>query len=252
MRLKGKTAMITGAGSGMGKAMAVLFAQEGANVVACDINGQSVEELVRTIREAGGQASSLVFDVTEEEPCKDAVDEILDCWGSLDVLVTNPWWQPFKPLHETSTVEWEKTLNVTLNGVYYCCKYAVQAMLRNKRGGGSVINNGSVRGFAAASTSAAYMAAKGAVSQLTKSIAMDYGAKGIRANVLCPGIIATPPTVESMSDEKMWQSAAARPMLKRIGTAEEVAYAALFLASDESSYITGTELIVDGGLTGQV
>ena len=245
--------MITGAASGMGEAMAILFAKEGASVLACDINEEALEKVVQGIKDSGGKVALSAFDVTDEDKCREAVEMAVERFGSLDILVTNPWWHPFKTVLDISTEEWKKTLDVTLNGVFYCCKYALRAMLEGGKGG-SIINNSSVQGSSAAFSASSYMTAKGGVNQLTKSIAMDYGVHKIRANTISPGGIDTQATVliAELLKDRPPTPGSFNPMLKRAGKPEEVAYAALFLASDEASYITGIDLLVDGGLSGRV
>ncbi len=250
VRLQGKTAVITGAASGMGRSMVDLFLREGCRIAATDVDREGLDRLGQECEGYEGRLLCMEHDVTVEEQCRRVMEETAAWAGNLSILITNPWWQPFKNVVDTTTEDWRRTMGVTLDGVYYCCKYAVPLMAAG--GGGSIVNNGSVRGLGVAANSAAYNAAKAAVSHLTKSIAMDFGPQGIRANCLCPGIIATRPTIESIPSSEHWQRAAEHPMLKRIGTPEEAAYAALFLASDESSYVTAVDLVVDGGLMGQI
>ncbi|MEW6048123.1 MAG: SDR family oxidoreductase [Bacillota bacterium] len=245
-RLEGKVAIITGAASGIGEACARLFAREGAAVVVADINAEAGARVTEQVAAVGGVATFVHMDVTKEAECERLVRETVARVGRLDILVTNPWHNPWLAAADTSVEEWRRTLAVTLDGVFFCCKYAVRAFPES---GGAIVNVASVQAISGMPKCAAYMAAKGAVLQLTRSIAIDYGPRGVRANTVCPGIIATPPTMASFVSNAEEEEAASRPLLKRLGQPEEVASACLFLASDEAAYITGACLVVDGGLT---
>lgn len=245
MKLEGKTAIITGAGSGIGRATAVLFAKEGAKVVVADINPDGGEQTVRLIAEAGGTAIFVPVDVARARDVEAMIGQCLREYGGLNVLHNNAYWAPVdRPLVDTTEEEWDRTVDVTLKGVFLGCKYAIPEMVA--RGGGVIINTASTAGLAASPAFAAYMAAKGGVVQVTRSVALDYG-PGIRCNAIAPGIIETPATRDLLADPGVRQRMLSRCPVGRIGQPEDIARAALYLASDDSSFMTGHILVVDGG-----
>lgn len=246
MRLLAKTAIVTGAGSGIGRAVAVRFASEGAKVVVADINQEGGLETVHEIRRQKGEAGFITTDVSVADDCKRMVEFAVEKYGGLDILHNNAFYAPDnKAVVDTDEEEWDRTIAVTLKGVFLGSRYALPIMI--EKGGGVVINTASVIGLIGAQGLAAYGAAKGGVIQLTRSIACDYGSYGIRANAICPGLIETPATANMLADSTCRDMALSRLLIKRLGEPEDIANAALFLASDESSYITGSLLIVDGG-----
>ena len=247
MRLNGKVALITGGGSGMGKVASQLFATEGARVVLTDVNDEAGTETASAIGEA---AHYVHADVSLEADAQAMVHATIARFGRLDVLYNNAGVM----LPDDGSVDamdehiWDITLGVNVKGVAFGCKYGIPAMLAT--GGGSIINVASfVAWLGAATSQTAYTASKGAVLAMTREIAVEYARKGIRCNALCPGPIETPLLLALLSDEEKKQRRFVHIPMGRLGHAEELAKAALFLASDDSSYMTGASLIVDGGIT---
>ena len=249
-RLDGKVALITGAGNGMGRVASVLFAQEGARIVVADWSEAGGAETVAAVEAAGGEAAFVKVDVARAEQVEAMVAVAMDRFGSLDVLYNNAGIFPADDGGVTETPEptWDRVMEVNLKGVWLGCKYGVPAMLAS--GGGSIVNVASfVALMGAATAQIAYTASKGGVLAMTREIAVEYGRQGIRANSLCPGPIATPMLEELMSDPDRRARRLVHIPMGRLGQAEELAKAALFLASDESSFMTGAQLVVDGGIT---
>jgi NAD(P)-dependent dehydrogenase (short-subunit alcohol dehydrogenase family) len=250
MRLEGKVALITGGGSGMGMVASKLFASEGAMVVLTDVADAAGEAVAADITSTGGDAIFVHADVSHETDARAMVDAAIERFGGLDVLYNNAGVM----LPEDGSVDsmdseiWDTTLAVNVKGVAFGCKYGVPAMIA--RGGGSIINVASfVAWLGAATSQTAYTASKGAVLAMTREIAVEYARKGVRCNALCPGPIETPLLMKLLSDEAKRQRRFVHIPMGRLGRAEELAKAALFLASDDSSYMTGASLIVDGGIT---
>jgi NAD(P)-dependent dehydrogenase (short-subunit alcohol dehydrogenase family) len=247
MRLDGKVALITGGGSGMGKVAAELFASEGANVVLTDVNDGAGEATASAI---GDRAFYVHADVSKEVDAEAMVAAAIDRFSRLDVLYNNAG---IMPLDDGSVTDadgsiWDTVLAVNVKGVMFGCKFGIPAMLET--GGGSIINVASfVAWLGAATSQTAYTASKGAVLAMTREIAVEYARRGIRCNALCPGPIETPLLLALLSDEAKKQRRFVHIPMGRLGHAEELAKAALFLASDDSSYMTGSSLIVDGGIT---
>ncbi len=249
MRLQGKVALITGAARGQGAAEARLFAQEGAKVVLADLLDQEGAAVAAEIAEAGGDAVYVHLDVTNEEDWDAAIKEAVSSFGKIDILINNAGiWRRGHVL-ETSSEQWDVLLDVNAKGVFLGTKAAIPEM--RKAGGGSIINISSTAGLVGSRTSAAYSASKGAVRLFTKSTAIQYAAEGIRANSIHPGPIDTDMGDQVWPDADSRESAVARTALARIGTAKDIVYGALYLASDESSFVTGSELVIDGGSTAQ-
>jgi NAD(P)-dependent dehydrogenase (short-subunit alcohol dehydrogenase family) len=249
-RLDGKVALITGAASGMGRVAAGLFASEGAKVVLADVLDADTESAAGEIRSAGGDAHAVHADVSNASDCEAMVGAAVERFGSLDVLYNNAGIFPGDDgsVTETSEATWDRVMNINLKGVFLGCKYGVAAMLES--GGGSIINVASfVALMGAATPQIAYTASKGGVLAMTREIAVEFARKGIRANALCPGPIETPLLAELMSDPVRRERRLVHIPVGRLGQPEEIARAALFLASDESSYITGATFVVDGGIT---
>jgi cyclopentanol dehydrogenase len=249
MRLQGKVALITGAARGQGAAEARLFAAEGAKVVLAEVLDQEGGSVAAGIAEAGGDAVYVHLDVTNEDDWQAAVRLAVSSFGRLDILVNNAGiWRRGHVL-ETSTEQWDSVLDVNAKGVFLGTKAAIPEM--RKADGGSIINISSTAGLVGSRTSTAYSASKGAVRLLTKSTAIQYAAEGIRANSIHPGPIDTDMGDQVWPDADSKETAVARTALARIGTAQDIAYGALYLASDESSFVTGSELVIDGGVTAQ-
>ena len=249
MKLQNKVALITGGSLGLGKATAFVFAEEGAKVI---ITGRTEKTLKATVEEGkkkGLDIEYLVNDVSKEEDCKKAVDHVIKKYGRIDILFNNAGVLYLGFTHETDTKIWDETFNINVKGTYLMSKYTIPHMI--KQGYGCVVNNSSVLGLKAVPGVAAYNATKGAVTQLTRSMALEYADKGIRVNAICPGTIDTP-MVDGLLNQ-MPDRAEAEKLFKsfhpvgRFGTAEEIAHSVLFLCDDKVGFMTGTMLSVDGG-----
>jgi NAD(P)-dependent dehydrogenase (short-subunit alcohol dehydrogenase family) len=248
-RLGGKTAIITGAATGIGKASAILFAQEGASLILADLDETNGERAAAEIRASGGKATFIRADVSISEDVRNLAAQAQALEGKIDVLFNNAAINFYGKVTDTPEEAWDRVMSVNVRSVYLGCKYVIPVMQAG--GGGSIINTASAAALVGLKNLAAYTASKGAVLQLTKNLALDYAAAGIRVNALCPGVTATEMTLKVIADSPDPAAArrrfdTARP-LGRMGQPAEIAQAALFLASDESSYMTGTYLLVDGG-----
>jgi NAD(P)-dependent dehydrogenase (short-subunit alcohol dehydrogenase family) len=251
MRLLNKVALVTGGTSGIGEATAILFAKEGASVALTGRNQERGEQVRDTILRGGGKAIFVPADVRKAEQCRQAIAQTLSAFGQLDILFNNAGVFYPHTLLECSEEEWDVQIDVNLKGTFLMSKFALPEMIR--RGSGVIINNSSGWGIVGGDSAVAYCASKGGVVLLTKAMAIDHGPQGIRVNCICPGDVDTPMLAEDARMRGLkWQDyrrgCVNRP-LGRIGTAEEIAKAALFLACDDSSFMTGTALVVDGGGT---
>jgi NAD(P)-dependent dehydrogenase (short-subunit alcohol dehydrogenase family) len=247
-RLDGKVSLITGAAAGLGRVAAELFAREGSQVVVADLADGT--EAVEAILAAGGSASYVRCDVSDEASVQAAVAHAVDTFGGLHVLYNNAGVSlgDDDGPENTSVDVWDTTLKVNVTGLAMCCKHGIPAMLDS--GGGSIVNVASfVAHLGAATPQIAYTASKGAVLSMTREIAVIYARQGIRANALCPGPVLTPLLAKYLSDEEKRQRRLVHIPMGRFGEAIEIANGALFLASDESSFMTGQSLLVDGGIT---
>ena len=249
MRLEGKVAMITGAARGQGAAEARLFAQEGAKGIVADVSDPEGIAVAAEIAEAGGDAIYVHLDVTDESEWEAAVLSAITSFGKLDILVNNAGIWRRGHVMETSSEQWDDIMDVNAKGVFLGTKSAIPEM--RKAGGGSIVNISSTAGLVGSKTSSAYSASKGAVRIFSKSTAIQYAFEGIRANSIHPGPIDTDMGDQVWPDSTSREASISRTALSRIGTAQDIAYGALYLASDESSFVTGSELVIDGGVTAQ-
>jgi cyclopentanol dehydrogenase len=249
MRLENKVAVISGGARGMGAVEAMLFAKEGAKVVIGDMLEDEGRKTEAEINEAGGECVFVSLDVSDESAWEKAVGEAVSRFGKLDILVNNAGIYRAHNVEETSSEEWDQIMDINAKGVFLGTKYAIPAM--RKASGGSIVNISSVAGLVGSRETSAYNASKGAVRLLTKSTAIQYASEGIRANSVHPGTIETPMTEGFLADETKRADRLNRTPLKRLGRPEDVAYGALYLASDESSFVTGSELVIDGGRTAE-
>jgi len=251
MRFTGKTAIVTGAGSGIGLATTRRLATDGAIVIMADV--RDADDEAAAIIESGNTARFVLTDVGQESQVRALVDEVVSSHGRVDILVNNAGIAFARTVPDTTLEEWDRLMNVNLKGVFLCSR-AVLPIMR-QQGGGVIVNVSSEQGLVGASENAAYTATKGGVIQLTKSMAIDHGQDGIRVNCVCPGPVKTPlfdGFVESVEDpEAELRGFVEATILKRLGRPEEIASVIAFLASEESSYMTGAVVVADGGLTAQ-
>ena len=249
MRLENKVALISGGARGMGAVEAKLFTTEGAKVVIGDVLEEDGRRTEAEINEAGGECLSVPLDVTNEVAWQDAVQAAVRRFGKLDILVNNAGIYRTERVEEVSEELWDLVMGINAKGVFLGTKHAIPEM-RNA-GGGSIVNISSVAGLVGDHISAAYASSKGAVRLLTKSTAIQYAKEGIRCNSVHPGTIETPMTADMLVDPQYRQDRMERTPLQRLGTAQDVAYGVLYLASDESSFVNGSELVIDGGRIAQ-
>lgn len=250
MRLSDKVALITGAASGIGRETALLFAREGASVAACDLNPEQGEETVQLIKEQGGKAVFIKADVSKAKDCEQMVSATESSFGKLNILFNNAGIMHNDDDNAETTDEtvWDLTLAINLKGVFLGCKFGIPALKR--AGGGSIINTASfVAILGAATPQLAYTASKGGVLAMTRELAVIHARENIRVNALCPGPLRTELLMKFLDTEEKRQRRLVHIPMGRFGEAKEMAQAALFLASDESSYVTGSDFTVDGGIT---
>jgi NAD(P)-dependent dehydrogenase (short-subunit alcohol dehydrogenase family) len=249
-RLEGKVALITGAGNGMGRVASLRFASEGARVVVADAVAVAGEATVAAVRDAGGEATFTPVDVADGAQVEAMVDATLAAYGAVHVLYNNAGIFPPDDAGVVDTPEstWDRVLDVNLKGAFLCCRFGVPAMLGS--GGGSIVNVSSLVALVGSATpQIAYTASKGGVLAFTRELAVQYAREGIRVNALCPGPIETPLLAELLDDPDWARRRLIHIPMGRPGRPEEIAEAALFLASDESSFMTGATLVVDGGIS---
>lgn len=243
-KLQGKVAIITGGASGIGEAAARLFVSEGAKVVLVDLNEEKGKAVEADLKAQNAGALFIKANITSEEEVANIFKQTVETFGKVDIVFNNAGIGRVFPSHELEYSEWRNTVNVDLDGVFLVARESIREML--KTGGGSIVNTASMYGWVGSPGSAAYNAAKGGVINLTRSLALEYAEQNIRVNTLCPGFIDTP-----IIPEESKQALAAMTPVKRLGKVEEMAKAVLFLASDDSSYMTGNSLTIDGGYTAQ-
>jgi 3(or 17)beta-hydroxysteroid dehydrogenase len=250
-RVKGKVAVVTGSGGGMGRAEALLLAKEGAKVVVTDIDESAARNVAAEINSQGGKAISSNHDVASETDWGAVIRKTLEEFGRLDVLVNNAGVIIYKKIEDTSLAEWRWLMSVNLDGVFLGTKFAIEAMKKN--GGGSIINISSVAGLIGNPDACAYHASKGGVRSFSKAAATECSKAGydynIRVNSIYPGVINTRMADDLMKDEAKYKTALSWHAMGRFGEPEDVAYGVLYLASDESRFLTGSELVIDGGWT---
>lgn len=244
-RLKNKVAIITGAGSGIGRAIAQKFVQEGAKVVVADYNEETAKETATMISSSGGEVIVSKTDVSMAEQVYAMVKLAVDNFGGLDIMVNNAGVAPMGDVASTTDEIWQKTIDVDLKGVFLGIKAAAPEM--EKRGKGKIINTASIAGLIGFQGITAYCAAKGGVVNLTREAALDLASKKINVNAIAPGVIRTAMTADILKDPKMATAMLAQTPIGRLGEPEDIAWAAVYLASDESDFVTGYTLVVDGG-----
>ena len=244
MRLEGKSAIITGGGSGIGLACTRLFSKEGAKVV---IMGRRQDRLEAAAKEVGGQVLAVVGDLTNNNDLDNVISKTLNAFGKIDIVVNNGGVFAGFPLHETKDEDWDTIMDTNIRSVFQLTKRVLPHMMKRKAG--AFIHISSILGLVAAPGVAAYNVSKGALLQFNRSIAMEYGSMGIRSNAVCPGMVKTEMTEELMKDKELMQEWSKDYPIGRFGVPKDVANACLYLASDESSFVTGVAFPVDGGFT---
>jgi len=250
MRLDGKIAIVTGGGSGIGRATAELFAREGAKVVVADYKADAGQEAVQAIIDGGGDAVFVEVDVSDSAQVQQMVEVALNAYGGIDILFNNAGVLLFGTVLDTEEETWNRLMSINLTGTFLCNKAVLPYMVEH--GGGSIINVTSSTGaHDAAGNAAAYVTSKGGVALLTKAMAIDHAKDNVRVNAIAPGPTDTPMLRDNFPPKELAALAATFPM-KRLGQPDELAYAVLFLASDEASFVTGSIVAVDGGQTAQV
>ncbi|MBG9985113.1 SDR family oxidoreductase [Aerococcaceae bacterium DSM 111022] len=246
MLLENKVAIITGAGSGFGRATAELYAKEGAKVVVVDYNEETAQQTVAGIRENGGEAVAVKADVSNESDVKHFIQTAIDTYGQIDILFNNAGIYAPGTVEDTSMDDWNRSLNVNITALFLASKYAMPYLKETK---GNIINTASAGGIIGFPDAISYATTKGAVISFTRAMAVDYAEASVRINAICPGTGITGMTKDLLEIEEVYQGFVAPIPMKRLGEASDVANAALFLGSDLSSYITGHALPVDGGWT---
>ena len=250
MRLKDKVAIVTGAAAGIGRATALLFAREGAKVVAVDLDDVGIHSLAEDVGTGGGEAVAVQADASRSEDVQRAVQEALKRFARVDILFNNVGIVPRGKIHTIPEAEWDRTMTINVKSMYLCCHEVIPIFLR--QGGGVILNTSSATALRSVPDRVAYSTSKGAVLALTRSMALDYVRDNIRVNCLCPGTVDTPSFRQRMAafpdpEDALRQFVTRQPM-GRLGTSEEVAQAALYLVSDEAKFVTGVAFPIDGGM----
>jgi NAD(P)-dependent dehydrogenase (short-subunit alcohol dehydrogenase family) len=250
-RVKGKVALITGGGSGIGRATAMLFAREGARVAIADYSVEGGERTLRAIKEAGGDAIFLAADVANHKDVEAMVKKTVEHYGRLDCAFNNAGIEgEFSATPDCTLDNWQRVIGINLSGVFYCMKYEIPEMLKN--GGGTIVNTSSICGLAGIANTSAYTAAKHGVAGLTKTAALEFSSKGIRVNAVCPGFIRTPMVARVMDRGSFDEKAVVQTHpINRLGQAEEIAEAVLWLSTDASSFVSGVPMPIDGAYLAQ-
>lgn len=246
MRLQNKTALITGGSGGIGRAIALRFASEGAKVAVSDVDGRGLQETAARIRELGGEALPLQADVRNAEEVEQAVASIVEAWGKIDIAVNNAGVNRTTPFLDITEDEWDWHMDINLKGTFLVSQRVARRMAKQGTGG-SIIQMSSVNGLAAEADQAHYNASKGGINLLTMSMALELAPYGIRVNALCPGLIETQLTKPLIDNPPAIAEYLKTIPMKRVGQPEDIASAALYLASDDSRYMTGHRMVIDGG-----
>ena len=249
MRLQGKVAIITGASQGIGEATAIRFSEEGASVVLVARRAKELDRVSKIICGSGGKSLPYVADVSDESSCERLVRDVVSEHGRLDILVNNAVFMVPGTIEKTDTVDWNRNFRVSLDAALILMRESFPYLRDNL---GAVVNVSSVCGLLGSAGTAGYSAAKAGLLALTRNAAIEWGSRGVRVNAVIPGVFLTPPTIALMPDEKSQEATARSLPLGRIGNPLECANAILFLASSEASYVTGAELVVDGGRTAEL
>ena len=247
MRLQNKVALITGGGTGIGAGIAHMFAREGAQVVVCGRREDPLKKVVDEIDQSGGEAIYCVADISSQEQIREMIETVTMKFGSIDILVNNAGVFIPDDVTSTSEQEWDRVMDTDAKGVYLMSKAVLPDMI--KKGTGKIVNIASIAGLIGFEKSAAYCAAKGAVVNLTREMALDYAPKGICVNAIAPGVIDTDMTKAFLSNEQAKQGFLSKTPVGRVGTPEDIAHGAVYLASDESNFVVGQTLVIDGGWT---
>lgn len=242
-------AFVTGAASGIGRATAVAFAREGANVAVADVSEEGIQETARLIEAAGARALAVRCDVMRSEDVKAALDKTMEAFGRLDFAFNNAGVeQPVKPAADLTEEEWNRIINIDLRGVFLCMKHEIPLLLQ--QGGGAIVNTSSGAGVKGIAGQAAYCAAKFGIVGLTKAAALDYASQNIRINAVCPGIVETPMMNRFSGDTpEGWEGVIAQEPVGRMGKPEEIAAAVVWLCSDPAAFVIGSAIVIDGGQT---
>ncbi len=247
MRLQNKVALITGGGTGIGAGIAHMFAREGAQVVVCGRREDPLKKVVDEIDQNGGEAIYCIADISSQEQIQEMIETVTMKFGTIDILVNNAGVFIPDDVTSTSEQEWDRVMDTDAKGVYLMSKAVLPDMI--KKGAGKIVNIASIAGLIGFEKSAAYCAAKGAVVNLTREMALDYAPKGICVNAIAPGVIDTDMTKAFLSNEQAKQGFLSKTPVGRVGTPEDIAYGAVYLASDESNFVAGQTLVIDGGWT---